>query len=385
MGPLAGYRIIEFAGIGPGPFCAMMLADMGAEIIRIDRAVGSARSIAVDPKLDITARGRKSLAVDLKNPRAIVAVLRVCARADALLEGFRPGVMERLGLGPEPCFAVNPRLVYGRMTGWGQSGPLSQTAGHDINYLAISGNLHMFGRSEERPSAPLNLVADMGGGGLMLAFGMTCALLERQRSGQGQVVDAAMFEGAAALATSVYAQKAMGWWQPQRGANLLDSGAPFYEVYATKDRRYMAVGAIEPQFYALLLQGLQLNAQSLPPQLERNAWPALKLRFAAIFAQRTLAEWVQIFAGTDACVSPVLTPEEAVTHEHARARNSFQRTVNHPHPAAVPRYSRSNSGELSDPPVSGQHSEQVLQEFGFSAAEAHALQACGAVKQYQNG
>ena len=385
MGPLAGYRILEFAGIGPGPFCAMMLADMGAEIIRIDRASGRTRPIDVDATLDIAARGRKSLAVDLKHPEAIAAVLRLCQRSDAVLEGFRPGVMERLGLGPEHCFAANPKLVYGRMTGWGQTGPLAQTAGHDINYLAISGSLYMFGRAEERPSAPLNLVADMGGGGLMLAFGMTCALLECQRSGKGQVVDAAMFEGAAVLANSIYAQMAMGWWKPQRGANLLDSGAHFYEVYATKDGRHVAVGCIEPQFYALLLKGLQLDPASLPAQMDRAAWPAMKQRFAALFAQRTMAEWAQMFDGSDACVSPVLTPDEAATHPHALARKSFTRTVGKLHPGPAPRYSRSSFAELAPPPVTGQHSEQVLGAFGFSAAEVQALLGSGAIRQHTDG
>ncbi len=385
MGPLAGYRILEFAGIGPGPFCAMMLADMGAEIIRIDRASGRTRSIDVDATLDIAARGRKSLAVDLKHPAAIAAVLRLCQDSHAILEGFRPGVMERLGLGPEPCLAANPKLVYGRMTGWGQDGPLAQTAGHDINYLAISGSLYMFGRAEERPSAPLNLVADMGGGGLMLAFGMTCAMLECQRSGKGQVVDAAMFEGAAVLANSIYAQMAMGWWKPQRGANLLDSGAHFYEVYATQDGRHVAVGCIEPQFYALLLKGLQLDPATLPAQMDRAAWPAMKLRLAAIFAQRTMAEWTQIFDGTDACVSPVLSPEEAATHPHALARQSFTHTVGKLHPGPAPRFSRSGFTNLAPPPVTGQHSEQVLGEFGFSAGEVRDRLGSGAVRQHGDG
>lgn len=293
--------------------------------------------------------------------------------------------MERLGLGPEACLAANPKLVYGRMTGWGQDGPLSQTAGHDINYLAISGNLYMFGRAEERPSAPLNLVADMGGGGLMLAFGMTCALLECQRSGKGQVVDAAMFEGASLLATSIYAQMATGWWKSQRGANLLDSGAHFYEVYATNDGRHVAVGCIEPQFYALLLKGLQLDAAQLPKQMDRAAWPAMKQRFAEIFAQRSMAEWTELFDGSDACVSPVLTPQEAAVHPHALARKSFQHTVGQLHPGPAPRYSRSGTAALSAPPVIGQHSEQVLAGLGFSAAEVRELTASGAVRQHSDG
>ncbi len=385
MGPLSGYRIIEIAGIGPGPFCAMMLADMGAEIIRIDRSVGRTRSIEVDDTLDLSARGRRSIALDLKKAEAISVVLRLCAQADGLIEGFRPGVMERLGLGPEACLAANPSLIYGRMTGWGQDGPLAQTAGHDINYLALSGNLHMFGRREERPSAPLNVVADMGGGGLMLALGMLAALLERHRSGQGQVVDAAMFEGAAVLATSVWAQRAMGWWRDERGANLLDSGAHFYEVYETSDGRHMAVGAIEPQFYALVLKGLGLDATSLPAQMDRNSWPAMKQRFANAFRSRTRADWQAVFNGTDACVSPVLTPLEAAEHPHAQARGSFRKMRGQPHPGPAPRFSRSTGSVANEPPRLGQHSDALLQTFGFSIAEVQALHDCGAVRQWDDG
>lgn len=380
-GPLAGFRILEMAGIGPGPFCAMMLADMGAEVIRIDRASGRARSIEVDARLDVTARGRQSLALDLKRPEAVQTVLRLCRDADALLEGFRPGVMERLGLGPEACMGVNPRLVYGRMTGWGQTGPLAQTAGHDINYLAISGMLHLFGRAAERPSPPLNLVADMGGGGLMLAFGVLCALLERVRTGRGQVLDAAMSEGAALLATSVFAQKAMGWWQEERGSNLLDTGAHFYEVYATQDGGHMAVGAIEPQFYELLLRGLGLDPKTLPAQMDRSAWPVMKLRFVEIFGRRTRAEWSQVFAGTDACVSPVLTPEEALHHPQAVARGSFQRSGGAVHPVAVPRLARPRTTPLSVPPLPGAQSGPVLRSFGFSEEEISQLRSCGAVAE----
>jgi alpha-methylacyl-CoA racemase len=380
-GPLAGYRILEVAGIGPGPFCAMMLADMGAEIVRIDRASGRTRSLEMDVGRDVSARGRSSLALDLKHPAAVSAVLRLCERADGLIEGFRPGVMERLGLGPEPCMAANPRLVYGRMTGWGQTGPLAQEAGHDVNYLALSGILHMLGRADERPLPPLNLVADMGGGGLMLAFGMACALLERVRSGRGQVVDAAMAEGAALLATSVFAQKATGWWRAERGSNLLDSGAHFYEVYVTRDDKYMAVGAIEPQFYARLLQGLGLDPQGLPPQMERSAWPTMKQRFAEVFRARTRDEWTAVFAASDACVSPVLTPEEAVHHPQALARQSFRHSQGVLHPSAAPRFSRSTTGADGAPPLPGEQSTAVLESFGFSAEEIAQLCECGAVRQ----
>jgi len=379
MGPLSGYRIIEMAGIGPGPFCAMMLADMGADIVRLDRATGRTRSIDIDPKLDAAARGRRSMALDLKNPAAVPAVLRLCREADGLIEGFRPGVMERLGLGPDACLGANPRLVYGRMTGWGQTGPLADRAGHDINYLALSGSLYMFGRAEERPCAPLNLVADMGGGGLLLAFGMLAALLERQRSGLGQVVDAAMVEGAALLATSIYTQKAAGWWKPERGANLLDSGAHFYDVYATRDGRYMAVGAIEPQFYAQLLRGLGLDAAALPAQMDRDAWPAMKRRFADLFATRSRDDWCALFEGTDACVSPVLSPDEAAAHAHARFRGTFRDSHGVRHPAPAPRFSRSQLEPAAVPPHPGEHSEAVLRDFGYADAEIAALRASGAL------
>jgi alpha-methylacyl-CoA racemase len=381
MGALSGFRVLEIAGIGPGPFCAMMLADMGAEVIRLDRARGKSRSIDLDadPALDITARGRLSIAMDLKNPQATKAVLRLCSRVDALIEGFRPGVMEKLGLGPEDCLAVNPRLVYGRMTGWGQSGPMAQVAGHDINYLALSGILHLFGRATERPSPPLNLVADMGGGGMMLAFGIVSALLERERSGKGQVVDAAMCEGAALLATSVFAQKAMGWWRDARGSNLLDSGAHFYEVYETSDHGFFAVGAIEPQFYALLLRGLGLDPASLPPQMDRKSWPAMKQRFQEIFATRTRDEWARVFEGSDACAAPVLSPAEAARHPHARARGSYIDDQGVARPVAAPRLSRSASASPAPAPRPGRDSERILVDFGFSAEERAQLFASGAV------
>jgi alpha-methylacyl-CoA racemase len=383
MGPLAGFKIIEMAGIGPGPFCAMMLADMGAEIIRVDRAQGSARSIEVDVRLDFTARGRQSIALDLKNPAAVDAMLRLCRNVDGLIEGFRPGVMERLGLGPDACLAANPKLVYGRMTGWGQDGPMAQFAGHDINYLSITGLLHLMGRADERPSPPLNLVADMGGGGMLLAYGMTCALLERYRSGQGQVVDAAMFEGALILGATVFGQMAMGWWQNERGANLLDSGAHFYEVYQTADGGHMAVGAIEPQFYALFIRGLGLDSASLPKQMDRSSWPAMKLNVAAIFKTRTRDEWAAVFSAVDACVTPVLTPQEAARNAHVKARGAYLHEQDRIFPAPAPRYSRSVSAPAGPPPQIGQHSELVLEQAGFSAAEVAQLIASGAVKQHR--
>jgi alpha-methylacyl-CoA racemase len=378
MGPLHGFKIIEFAGIGPGPFCAMLFADMGAEIIRIDR-------IGADPPTDdrerhnVTARGRRSVSLDLKNPRAVDVVIRMCRQVDGLIEGFRPGVMERLGLGPSECMRENPRLVYGRMTGWGQTGPLAHVAGHDINYLALSGSLYMFGRANERPSPPLNLVADMGGGGMLLAFGMLCALLERERSGQGQVIDAAMVEGSALLATSIYARRASGLWRDQRGSNLLDTGAPFYEVYETKDGGLMAVGALEPQFYAALLRGMALDPQDLPAQMDRARWPELKQRFAAVFESKTRAEWARIFDGTDACAFPVLAPVEAAEHEHNRARASFRETGGVLHPAPAPRFSRTSPEKPCNPPRSGEHSQAVLADFGFNPDEIAALRLAKAL------
>ena len=378
MGPLHGFKIIEFAGIGPGPFCAMLFADMGAEIIRIDR-------IGADPPTDdkerhnVTARGRRSVSLDLKNARAVDVVMRMCRQVDGLIEGFRPGVMERLGLGPSECMHENPRLVYGRMTGWGQTGPLARVAGHDINYLALSGSLYMFGRANERPSPPLNLVADMGGGGMLLAFGMLCALLERERSGQGQVIDAAMVEGSALLATSIYARRASGLWRDQRGSNLLDTGAPFYEVYETKDGGFMAVGALEPQFYAALLRGMALDPQDLPPQMDRARWPDVKQRFAAVFKSKTRAEWARIFDGTDACAFPVLAPVEAAEHEHNQARASFRETSGVLHPAPAPRFSRTSPERPSDPPRGGEHSQAVLTDFGFNPDEIAALRLAKAL------
>lgn len=381
MGPLAGYRFLEMAGIGPGPFCALVLAELGAEIIRIDRVAGSSRTIAVDETLDLSARGRRSIALDLKQTEAVDLVLRLCAGAHGLIEGYRPGVMERLGLGPHRCLEANPRLVYGRMTGWGQDGPLAQTAGHDINYLALSGDLHWFGRRHEAPSAPLNVVADMGGGGLMLALGLTSALLEAQRSGRGQVVDAAMYEGAAFLATSIWAQRAMGWWQDERGSNLLDSGAHFYEVYTTSDGGHIAVGAIEPPFYALLLQGLGFDANQLPAQMDRASWPAMKQRFAERFASRTRADWEQVFKDSDACVTPVLTPLEATRHPHALARTAFGKHRGHAHPAGAPRFSRSRPVQAAPAPRSGEHSRDILHELGLPPDRIAVLEAAGVVRQ----
>ncbi|RPH97983.1 MAG: CoA transferase [Lysobacterales bacterium] len=379
MGPLEGLRIIEIAGIGPGPFCAMLLADMGADVVRVDRLDSGGNPLERPARSQVMHRNRRSIAADLKHPDAIAAIRKMCVSADALLEGFRPGVMERLGLGPEDCARANPRLVYGRMTGWGQDGPMASRAGHDINYVALSGVLGMLGRSGERPAPPLNVIGDMGGGGLLLAFGIVCALLEARRSGRGQVVDASMVEGSALLASTVYELRAAGWWDERRGSNLLDSGAPFYEVYETADGGFMAVGAIEPQFYASLLAGLGLDAAELPPQMDPAAWPQLKERFAGIFSTRTRAEWSEAFEGTDACVTPVLTLAEAALHPHNTERRTFLRPNGALQAAPAPRFSRSRPEMRLPPPEPGEHSEAVLDEFGFGPEEIAALRRAGAI------
>jgi alpha-methylacyl-CoA racemase len=379
MGPLKGFTVIEIASIGPGPFCAMMLADMGADVIRINRLDGSGLPIPLQPRFDVMTRGRRSLALDLKKPKARAVVLRLCEAADALIEGFRPGVMERLGLGPEPCLEANPRLIYGRMTGWGQDGPLSTTAGHDINYLALSGVLGMLGRPEGPPQAPLNLLADMGGGGLMLAFGIVCGLLEAQRSGQGQVVDACMVEGAALLAAMIDGVRAAGLWSDQRGTNLFDGGAPFYDVYQAGDGKYLSVGALEPHFYAVLLDGLGLNPDDLPDQFDARSWPAVKERFRSIFLTRGRDEWMTVFAGTDACVAPVLTPGEAALHPHNAARGAFREVAGVLQAGPAPHFSRTAPEIRAAPPEVGAHTEEILAEKGFSSQEITALREAGII------
>ncbi len=392
-GPLAGYRVVEVAGIGPAPFGAMMLADMGAEIIRIDRpGVGAA---AVDaetepPPLDLLNRGRRSVGIDLKHPDGVATVLSLVARADALLEGFRPGVAERLGIGPEPCLARNPKLVYARMTGWGQGGPNAHLPGHDINFLALSGTLSAIGRYREAPVPPLNLVADFGGGGMLLAFGVVCGLLETGRSGQGQVIDAAMVDGSALLATMIHGLRAAGWWRDERGTNLLDTGSWFYEVYQTADGEHLAVGALEPKFCAELirLSGLGVEgagvgggaADDLPSQLDQSTWPAMKDRLAAVFRTKTRREWCQLLEATDACVAPVLSMAEAPHHPHNAARRTFTDVAGVVQPAPAPRFSRTPGTIERPPPHPGQHTDEVLGDWGFGPSEIEKLRAAGAVK-----
>ena len=381
-GPLAGVRVVEFAGIGPGPFAAMLLADLGAEVLRLDRKDGAAiaRAIGMDFAKDISNRGRPSVALDLKHPESVAVVLDLLESADILIEGFRPGVMEGLGLGPDICLQRNPKLVYGRMTGWGQTGPLARRAGHDINYIAMSGMLHTFARRNERPLPPGNTVGDMGGGGLMLAFGVLSALIEARSSGLGQVVDAAMFEGAALLGTSVFVMMGMGLYDASRpGTHLTDTGAHFYEVYEAQDARYVAVGAIEPQFYAQLLKGLGLDAASLPKQMDVASWPDMKRRFSEIFRSRTGAEWKETFAGTDACVSPVLSPAEAAEDSHARSRGSFATAGGVLQPAPAPRFSRTPAGLSRLPPMPGADTDAALALWGVPGERVAALRAVGAI------
>jgi alpha-methylacyl-CoA racemase len=377
MGPLIGYKIIEMAGIGPAPMCAMLLADMGADVLLIDRMSDSGLGVPVRAKYDLLRRGRPSVALDLKHPEAIETVLRVAQQADALIEGFRPGVMERLGLGPDVCLARNPRLVYGRMTGWGQEGPLAHASGHDINYIALAGVLHAIGRQGERPVPPLNLVGDFGGGALYLALGVVAALLEREKSGQGQVIDAAMVDGAASLMTLMYGLRAAGMWTERNGENMLDSGAHYYEVYETSDGKYVAVGSLEPKFYRELLR-LSGLAGELPPQNDKASWPAMKDRLAAIFRTRTREEWCQIMEGSEVCFAPVLTMSEAPAHPHNRQRGTFVEIEGVPQPAPAPRFSRTPSAIQRPPSAPGADTEPGLRAWGLSADEIAHLRAIGA-------
>jgi len=378
-GPLSGIRIVEIAGIGPGPFCAMMLADLGADVIRVDRAERARAPRIPGPNLDLLNRGRRSVGVDLKSPAGVEVVLRLVERADALIEGFRPGVMERLGLGPEVCLARNPRLVYGRMTGWGQDGPLAKAAGHDINYIALSGALHAIGRADGPPPPPLNLVGDFGGGGLLLAYGIACALVERSRSGRGQVVDAAMVDGAAALMAIIYGAHAAGWWRDERQSNMLDGGAHFYDSYETKDGKYVSIGSIEPQFYEQLLAQTGLSDEELPKQMDRSGWRPMKKRLAEIFRSRTRDEWCRIMEGTDVCFAPVLSLAEAPEHPHNRARGTFVEVEGVRQPGPAPRFSRTPGAIDRAPAHAGEHTDEALAEWGFAADELMRLREAGAI------
>jgi alpha-methylacyl-CoA racemase len=373
-GPLAGVRIVEIASVGPGPFGCMMLADMGAEVLRLERVEGSLGS----GRWNAMNRGRPSVGVDIKHPEGRALVERLAGSADALVEGFRPGVMERLGLGPRELLAANPALVYARMTGYGQDGPLSTVAGHDINYISIAGVLGAIRRKDERPLAPLSLVGDFGGGGMLLAFGVVCALLEARSSGSGQVVDAAMVDGSALLATATYAMRAAGMWDGEPGANAIDSGSHWYETYETADAGHIAVGALEPEFYAELLRLVGLDAGDLP-QWDRDRWPEHKERLAAVFRTRTRAEWTAILESTDACATPVLTLDEAPSHPHNVARGAFVEIDGVVQPAPAPRLSRTPGAVRSPPSEPGADTASALADWGLDPSEVDRLAIAGAI------
>ena len=380
-GPLTGYRIIEIAGIGPGPFAAMMLADMGAEVIRVERAQAVRGPAPETPGWDVLQRGRRNVALDLKHPDGVATLLDLVGAADALIEGFRPGVMERLGVGPAECHARNPKLVYGRMTGWGQEGPYAQAAGHDINYIALAGSLAHFGRGGQIPVPPLNMVGDFGGGGMFLAYGVVCALLEAQRSGQGQVVDTAMVDGAAVLMSMFWAFKQVGMFDENApGTNLLDTGAHFYDVFECADGKYVSLGSIEPQFYAELMRitGLAGDAE-FAQQMDKSHWPHLKTRLRAVMLAKTRDEWCAEMEHTDVCFAPVLTMSEAAAHPHNVARNTFIEVAGTPQPAPAPRFSRTVALVDSPPAHPGQHSRAVLADWGFTPERIESLVAGGAV------
>ncbi|HLI61824.1 MAG TPA: CaiB/BaiF CoA-transferase family protein [Terriglobales bacterium] len=366
MGVLRGYRILEFSGIGPAPMCAMLLSDLGAEVIRLDNPAAEG---GLPARFNFLRRGRRSVALDLKRPAARVVVMRLVEKADALVEGFRPGVMERLGLGPEECLARNPRLIYGRMTGWGQEGPLARAAGHDINYIALSGALHAIGRAGQPPVPPLNLVGDFGGGALFLALGIVAGLLEAHKSGKGQVIDAAVVDGAAYLMTAIYANYAAGAWSDEHGVNLIDSGAPFYDVYETRDGKYVSVGALEAKFYAQLCQLCGLNEEDRTAHDDRRRWPEMKRRLSALFASKTREEWCALLEGTDACFAPVLSMAEAPAHPHNRRRGTFVEFGGAVQPAPAPRFSRTPSAIQGPAVRPGEHTEQVLRDWGICEEE----------------
>lgn len=375
MGPLHGIRIIELGGIGPVPFCGMLLADLGADVLCIERVQPAGSSIGKDARFDLFSRGKQSIALDLKHPDAVTLLKRLLARADALIEGFRPGVAERMGLGPENCVALNPRLVYGRMTGWGQIGPMAQAPGHDINYIALTGALHAIGQKNGPPTPPLNLVGDFGGGAMYLALGLLSALLESRSSGRGQIVDAAMVDGAASLMTFIYGLHASGLYSDHRGSNRYDGGAPYYTTYETKDGRWIALGSNEPQFYQQTLELLGLADESLPQQTDRTGWDTLRTRFASVFKTRTRDEWCALAAGKEVCLSPVLSLEEAPKHPSNRERGAFLEIDGVPQPAPAPRFSRTaaevRSGATAD-------ARTILAAWGLDTDGVTAVQAARA-------
>ena len=375
MGPLKGLKIIEMAGIGPGPFCGMVLADLGAEIIRVDRA----SAIGTGSKKEPSNRGKKSIAVDLKAKEGVEVVLKLVETADAIFEGFRPGVMERLGIGPEVCLARNDRIVFGRMTGWGQEGPLANAAGHDINYISLSGALAAIGRPGSPPVPPLNLIGDFGGGGMLLALGLVAALLESKESKQGQVVDAAMTDGSALLMTMIYSMQSSGMWKTTMGSNLLDGGSHFYDTYECKDGKFISIGSIEPQFYALLCQIAELDEKVFSKQMSRDLWPEQKEEIKKIFVKKTRDEWCELMEGTDVCFAPVLDMSEAPEHPHNKERKTFIDLEGVIQPAPAPRFSRTEPEVVSSPSIVGEHTNEVLSSIGLSKEDISSLKTSGAV------
>ena len=375
MGPLKGLKIIEMAGIGPGPFCGMVLADLGAEIIRVDRA----SAIGTGSKQEPSNRGKKSIAVDLKAKEGVEVVLKLVETADAIFEGFRPGVMERLGIGPEVCLARNDRIVFGRMTGWGQEGPLANAAGHDINYISLSGALAAIGRPGSPPVPPLNLIGDFGGGGMLLALGLVAALLESKESKQGQVVDAAMTDGSALLMTMIYSMQSSGMWNTTMGSNLLDGGSHFYDTYECKGGKFISIGSIEPQFYALLCQIAELDEKVFSKQMSRDLWPEQKEEIKKIFLKKTRDEWCELMEGTDVCFAPVLDMSEAPQHPHNKERKTFIDLEGVTQPAPAPRFSRTEPEVVSSPSIVGEHTNEVLSSIGLSEEDISTLKTSGAV------
>ena len=373
QGPLAGLKVIEFAGIGPGPFCGMLLSDLGADVVRIDRKGGRGGS-----KFDVTGRGRRSVALDLKVPASIEACLKLAETADVVFEGFRPGVMERLGLGPDVVLKRNPKIVYGRMTGWGQTGPYANAAGHDMNYIAISGALHAIG-TEDKPIPPLNLVGDFGGGALYLAFGLLAGVIHARATGQGQVIDCAMSDGAASLMAMFYGMKGSGMWRDERRANLLDGGAHFYDTYQCSDGGWISIGSIEPQFYALLLEKTGITDPQFQNQMSREDWPQLRAKLEAVIRTKTRDAWCELMAGTDVCFAPVLTLEEAPRHEHNAARETFVTVEGVVQPAPAPRFSATPGAVQGPPPSIGGHNDAALADWGFADDEVARLKAVGAL------
>ncbi len=373
QGPLTGLKIVEFAGIGPGPFCGMLLSDLGADVVRIDRKGGRGGAPS-----DVTARGRRSVALDLKSPDAVQACLKLMDAADGIIEGFRPGVMERLGLGPDVVLKRNPKLVYGRMTGWGQTGPWSMAAGHDMNYIAITGALHAIG-TDDKPVPPLNLVGDFGGGALYLAFGLMAGIIQARETGKGQVVDCAMSDGAASLMAMFYGMKGAGVWKDTRRSNMLDGGAHFYDTYKCSDGKWVSIGSIEPQFYALLLEKTGITDPQFQRQVDRDVWPELRAKLAAVFATKTRDDWTAIMGGTDVCFAPVLDLDEAPKHPHNAARKTFVEVGGVTQPAPAPRFSVTPPAIQGPPPAIGAHNREALTDWGFSGAEIDALSASGAL------